>query len=85
MTCYLGDGQRDEIRVKWDKLVMVDGMITKDAATGVPLAIRKIRAIRLITDPPVGSFRAARGILPWKPRTPTPAEDVRRLRDAEQA
>ncbi len=84
VSCYLIDGQEDQIRDAWDKYATVQGLVTRDA-TGRPVSVRRItmiRALGLTEEGDPAGYTRARGILGRKPDEPRAEDRVRRLRDA---
>lgn len=81
IQCHLEKGDEDMMRDAWDKWVVVEGTIRRDAA-GKPISIRKITDV--VPREPGGAldYRKARGILRAGPNAPSPEEAIRRLRDA---
>ena len=80
--CYPREDQQELAREHWGKRVTIAGLIARDKETAVPHTIRSIKSIDLIQDVPRGSYRQARGVLPWK-RGDEPSEiTIRRMRDA---
>ncbi len=80
IPCHLQKGDEDMMRDAWDKWVVVEGKIRRDA-TGKPIAIRQITNV--VTREPGGAedYRKARGVLQAGPNAPSPEEAIRRLRD----
>jgi hypothetical protein len=81
VSCYLRADQQDMIRDAWDRIALVRGWIKRDAATGRPLTIRRVRGVELRHEGVPGEWRQAAGALDH------PDADwsaiVRRLRDAQ--
>ena len=82
VSCYLSPGQEDLMREVWGRQATVKGRVTRDAASGRPITIRQIMGVDVINEQPLGSFREARGAVPWTPGNLLPEEAIRRLRDA---
>lgn len=82
ILCHLQKGDEELMRGAWDKWVVVEGRIRRDA-TNKPISIRKITnvVIRELGEP-LG-YRKARGALRAGPNAPSPEEAIRRLRDAQ--
>ena len=82
VACYLSSGQESLMREAWGRLAMVSGRVSRDASTGRPIAIRQIINVDILEEGPPGSYRRARGAVPWQPGYKKPEEIIRRLRDA---
>lgn len=81
VSCYLHDGQEEIMRDVWGKRAVVEGVVSRDPATGRPTAIRRISAVEVAEHVEEG-FLVARGALP-RSASMLPAEQImRRLRDA---
>lgn len=81
IPCHVRKGDEDMMRDAWDKWVVVEGRVRRDAA-GKPISIREITDV--VVREPGGSedYRKARGLLRVGPEAPSPEEAIRRLRDA---
>ena len=82
VACYLAPGQEDLMREAWDRRARVSGSVSREATTGRPIAVRQIMRIEILEDILPGSYKHARGAVPWKPEYKKPEEIVRQLRDA---
>ena len=82
VSCYLAPGQEDLMRKAWDRRARVSGTVSREATTGRPMAVRKIMRVEILEDIAPGSYKRARGAVPWKPEYELPEEIVRQLRDA---
>ena len=82
VACYLGPGQEEIMREAWGNRATVVGRISRDPMTGKPISIRDIRKVELLNDGAPGSYRHARGAVPWEPGDILPEEAIRLLRDA---
>ena len=82
VACYLEPGQEELMRETWGRRARVSGRISRQANTGRPLAIRQILAVEILEDSLPGSYRQARGTVPWRPGDLLPEDAIRRLRDA---
>ena len=82
ISCYLVQGQEELMREAWDRRARVSGRVSREVATGRPIAIRQIVKVEVLEDAPPGSYRQARGAVPWQEGDLLPEEAVRRLRDA---
>ena len=82
VACYLAPGQEELMREAWGRRSRVSGRVFREAATGRPIAIRQIMNMEILDEVKSGSYREARGAVPWQPGDPLPEEVIRRLRDA---
>lgn len=84
VSCYVAEGKEELLRDVWGKLAVVEGMITRDALTGRPLAIRHVSNITPLQDtqPKSRDYEDARGSFPRFVDT-SPEDAIRRLRDAQ--
>ena len=80
--CYLRPGQEESMREAWGRRARVSGWVSRESDSGRPVAIRQIQGIEILEDVAPGSYRLARGAVPWKPGDEMPEEVIRRLRDA---
>lgn len=82
VSCYLKEGYEDLMRDAWGKLVVVEGIVTRDPLKGTPQTVRQITRVEHITEAGPESYREARGIVPIGPNGLMPEDAIRRLRDA---
>ncbi len=82
VACYLEPGQEEIMREAWGNLATVVGRVSRDPKTGEPISIRDIRQVELLDDVAPGTYRQARGAVPWEPGDILPEEAIRLLRDA---
>ena len=82
VSCYLRQGQEELMREAWGQRAMVSGYVTRDADTGRPITIRQILDVEILKDVAPGSYREARGAVPWEPGDILPEDVIRELRDA---
>ena len=82
VSCYLQPGQEELIREAWGKLARVSGTVSREMNSGRPVAIRQILNINTPEDIVSGSYRLARGAVPWQQGDELPEDIIRRLRDA---
>ena len=82
VLCYLEEGQFDLVSGFWGKVVRLSGYIYREADTGLPVAVRNVLRIEEVPDALPGSYKRARGAVPWEPGDIMPEEAIRRLRDA---
>jgi len=81
VTCYLDKGQEEIMREVWGKKVIISGRIGRHPETGLPVVIRQISDIQVIPEIEPGSYRRARGVIPWKEGIERPEDVIRRLRN----
>jgi len=79
VSCYLQEGQQEEMRGIWGKRAIVQGWVTRDPVDGHPVGIRQISSIQEIDE--AGDYTKARGIAPVGADALLPEEAIRRLRD----
>ena len=82
VACYLNSEQEEIVREAWGRRATISGAVSRDASTGRPIAIRRIMNIEILEDVPLGSYRRARGAVPWLPGYEKPEEIIRQMRDA---
>lgn len=80
VSCYLAEGYEDVMRDAWGRRAVVEGLVTRDAQTGRPLAVRGVTHVEVLPEVPLREYRKLRGIAPR--RTISAEEAIRRLRDA---
>jgi hypothetical protein len=82
VSCYPNDDYREMLRGAWGKRIAVTGLIRRNPNTGQPISIKEIISIEIETIPPTGSYKRARGLLPYEPGDPLPEIVIGSLRDA---
>ena len=82
VACYLQPGQEELMREAWGRRARVSGRVSRESDSGLPVAIRQILDIDILEDVASGSYRLARGTVPWQPGDEMPEDGTRRLRDA---
>jgi len=82
VSCYLSEGEEEQMREMWGKRAIVEGEISREKETGRALAVRHITDIKVLFEPERGSYLQARGIAPRKLDAPLAEDIIRRLRDA---
>ena len=82
VACYLQQGQEELMREAWGRRARVSGRVSRESDSGLPLAIRQILDIEILEDVSPGSYRLARGAVPWQEGDEKPEDVIRRLRDA---
>ena len=82
VACYLSYGQETLMREAWGRQATVSGMVSRETSTGRPIAIRQIMNVDILEEVPSGSYRRAKGAVPWQSGYKKPEEIIRQLRDA---
>ena len=82
VSCYLRQGQEEMMREAWGRRATVIGRVTREMETGRPIAVRGIIDVQILEEVAAGSYREARGSVPWQPGDMLPEDAIRRLRDA---
>lgn len=80
VNCRLNPGQEEIMREAWGKSVCVTGLVGREMASGRPVSVTEVQAVRVISNTPPGAYKHARGILGQ--RAEKPEMTIRRLRDA---
>lgn len=79
VSCYLQADHEDLMRDAWGRIADVTGVVTRDAGTGRPLAVRRVTRVEVLDEGATMGFLRARGAIGGS----EPAERViRRIRDA---
>ncbi len=81
VRCYLNPGQEELMREAWGRQARVTGTISREAGSGRPTVIRDILKIELLEEVQPGSYKLAKGAVPWKRGDMLPEEAIRRIRD----
>lgn len=82
VSCYLKQGQEEQMRELWGQRATVSGYVTRDAKTGRPITIRQIMNVEILKEVAAESYRDARGAVPWQAGDILPEDAIRKLRDA---
>ncbi|MGN6030031.1 MAG: hypothetical protein ACTHQE_00050 [Thermomicrobiales bacterium] len=82
VRCVVPQEEQDALRELWDREVLVEGLVRRDAASGRPLSIRNIRRIVARTSPidPRAWVRARGALKDVAPEIPS-EEMMRRIRN----
>jgi hypothetical protein len=59
--CYLSEGQEEIMRDLWGRAAIVEGVVTRDPATGRPLAIRHVTDATAVREVTADVYLRARG------------------------
>lgn len=81
VKCYYSQGEQETMREIWGKRVEVSGRIGRNPENGYPITIRDIFNVKLLSDITPGSYRNARGVIPWNVGDEKPENMIRRLRN----
>ena len=81
VVCYLTTGQEDRMREVWGRRARVSGRVYREPKGTRPVAIRRIMNIELLPKVEPGTFRRAKGAVPWQPNTERGVDVIRRFRD----
>jgi len=82
VNCYLKEGDEERMRSVWGKRAVVSGKIGRQAESGRPIVIREVKSIHILEDVEPGSYKRARGVLPWQQGDEKPEDVLRRMRNA---
>ena len=83
VNCYLSDGSEETMRNIWGKRALVSGRIGRQAETGRPVVIREVKDVKKIEDSGPGSYKHAKGVIPWTEGDELPEDIVRRMRNEQ--
>jgi hypothetical protein len=83
VSCYVQPGKEEMMREAWGKMVLVQGVVRRDSATGLVTSMRDVDRITVLPTGTGGGWRQAIGCAPAKPGEMSPEAAIRRLRDAE--
>lgn len=81
--CYVSENKKYLMKEVWGQQVEVAGEITRSVENGRATSVRRITDIVIIPVIEPGSYKQARGILPWTPNDDLPEDNIRRIRDAQ--
>ena len=82
VSCYLAQGQEELMREAWGRRARVTGWVSREVATGRPIAVRRIADVEILQDMATGSYRLAKGAVRWQDGDPLPEDVIRQMRDA---
>jgi hypothetical protein len=83
VSCYLGDGQEDNMRGAWERRVIVAGLIGREPISKRPVVVRDIGNIEILIDNEPGGYRNARGALGAPAESARSEVIIRSMRDAD--
>lgn len=79
VSCYLQADHENLMRDVWGRIADVTGVVTRDADTGRPLAVRRVTSVDVVNEGEAMGYLRAQGVVGGT----EPAERViRRIRDA---
>ncbi len=81
VSCWLSTGQEELMRGAWGRLVEVAGVVWRDATTNVPLSVRQVTDLNVLSEPAPEAWLSARGAV-RAPGSPAAEQVIRQLRDA---
>ncbi len=81
VNCYLEYGQEEIMRKAWGKRAIVSGCVARLPESGLPINVRNITEIKIISPIQPESYRSARGVIPWKEGDERSEELIRSLRN----
>jgi hypothetical protein len=82
ISCYLSAGQEELMRGAWGEHVTVSGLIGREPYQKRPVVIRQITQVDILKDVTAGSYRYARGAIPYEEGGEKPEVIIRGIRDA---
>ena len=82
VECHFAPEYADIAREAWGKRVTVYGEVWRNKKTGLPLLIRDARKVDILPVVAPGSYKKARGAIPWKSGDMRAEEAIRKIRDA---
>jgi hypothetical protein len=82
VNCYLKEGEEERMRYAWGKRAVVTGRIGRQSESGRPIVIREVKDIHILENAEPGSYKRARGVLPWSQGDEKPEDVLRRMRNA---
>lgn len=84
VSCYVLPGKEELMREAWGNMAVVEGIVRRDPATGLPMTIRQVDSIRVLPTTNRQGWREAIGCAPARRGEQSPEAAIRRLRDAEE-
>ena len=81
VDCFIEAALVDVVRGMEGEYVIVAGLLARSPSTGRPLTVQNVFSIERVTPDAPGSYRRARGALPWRPGNPLPEDGIRRISD----
>ena len=81
VDCFIEAALVDVVRGMESEYVIVAGLLARSPSTGRPLTVQNVFSIERVTPDAPGSYRRARGAVPWRPGNLLPEDAIRRIRD----
>ena len=81
VDCFIEAALVDVVRGMEGEYVIVAGLLARSPSTGRPLTVQNVFSIERVTPDAPGSYRRARGAVPWRPGNLLPEDAIRRIRD----
>lgn len=82
VSVHLDPGAEETMRGAWGNEAAVEGWVTREARTGRPIMVDRVRSVQVLSELEPGGFRRAKGALPRDPDEPRAEQIIRMLRDA---
>ncbi len=82
VSCYLREGREEEMRNAWGKRALVAGRVGREPERGYPVVVRDVTEISVLEHVTPGTYKLARGVIPWREGDERPEAAIRRLREA---
>jgi hypothetical protein len=70
------------MRGAWGNRVVISGLIGREPEHNRPIVVRHVQKIDILEDTPSGSYRDARGAIPYEKGMEKSEVIIRRIRDA---
>jgi hypothetical protein len=81
VDCFIEAALVDVVRGMEGEYVIVAGLLARSPVTGRPITVQNVFSIERVTPDAPGSYRRARGAVPWRPGNLLPEDAIRRIRD----
>ena len=81
VDCFIEAALVDVVRGMEGEYVIVAGLLARSPSTGRPLTVQNVFSIERVTPDAPGSYRRARGAVPWRPGNLLPEDAIRRISD----
>ena len=81
VDCFIEAALVDVVRGMESEYVIVAGLLARSPSTGRPLTVQNVFSIERVTPDAPGSYRRARGAVPWRPGNLLPEDAIHRISD----